>query len=149
MPAVDRLAREVSVLPRFFLVLGHQRGGQLTPPWPGGGRSDCAGALDGEWVAWRVVGSNHRELGRSAVVFANADAAREGIAAVRSGVELAVAVTEALCGMWGWQLHIEGAPAVVSSRLYQRARDCADSLATAVAGIKVAELRDAVPRLPR
>ena len=135
--------------PRFFLVLGHQVRGQLTPRWPGGGRADQARSVDGEWVAWRLVGSNHRELGRSAAVFDTADAAREGIAAVRSGIEDAVAITEALRRMWGWQLHVGGVPAVVSSRLYQRARDCADSLATAMDSIKVAELRDAVPRLRR
>lgn len=135
--------------PRFFLVLGYQIRGHLTPPWPGSGRADHAGQLDGEWVAWRVVGSNHRELGRSAGVFDNAEAAREAIAAARGGVEQAAVITETLRGMWGWQLHIGGVPAVVSSRLYQRARDCADSLAAAVAGIKVAELRDTVPRLRR
>jgi len=137
------------VLPRFFLVLGHQKRGQMMPAWPGAGRVDRPAAVDGEWVAWRVVGSNHREIGRSAGVFESADAARADIASLRGSIEHAIASTDAVRGRWGWQLHIDGVPVVVSSRLYQRARDCADSLATAVAGIKVAELRDVVPRLRR
>lgn len=137
------------VLPRFFLVLGHQKRGQMVPAWPGGGRANCPAPADGEWVAWRVVGGNHREIGRSAGVFVDADAARDNIASVRDSIEDAVASTEAVRGLWGWQLYIDGLPMVVSSRVYRRARDCGDSLATAVAGIRIAELRDVVPRLRR
>jgi len=121
----------------------------MVPPWPGGGRITRPDVADGEWVAWRVVGSNHREIARSAAVFQDTDAARQAVAAVRGDVFHAVASTDAVRGQWGWQLHIHGVPVVVSSRLYQRARDCADSLAIAVAAIKVAELRDVVPRLRR
>lgn len=138
-----------ALLPRFFLVLGNQTRGQMVPPWPGGGRPNCPASATGEWVAWRVVGSNHREIARSAAVFADAEAARAAIAAVRGGIERATAGTDAVRGRWGWQLHIDGAVVAVSSRLYQRSHDCADSLATAIAAVKVAELRDVVPRLGR
>ena len=130
------------MLPRFFLVLGHQLRGQMLPSWPGGGRIERPAAGDGEWVAWRLVGSNHREIARSAGVFRDAAAAREAIITVRTGVERATAGTDAVRGLWAWQLSIDGAPVAVSSRPYQRYRDCADSLATAVAAIKVAQLRD-------
>lgn len=134
------------MLPRFLLVLGHQTRGQMLPAWPGGGRQNRLSALDGDWVAWRVVGSNHRELARSALVFADATAAGQGIALVQSGVDRAVVGIETVRGRWAWQLSIDGAAVAVSSRLYQRARECSDSLATAVAAFRVAELRDVVPR---
>ena len=134
------------MLPRFFLVLGHQVRGQMVPAWPGGGRGQRSVGFDGDWVAWRLVGSNHRELARSAAAFTDAAAARAAVAVVQARIDAAVAGTEAVCGRWGWQLSIEGVVVAVSSRLYQRTRECSDSLATALAAFTVAELRDVVPR---
>jgi len=121
----------------------------MVPAWPGGGRVGRPAVVDGQWVAWRVVGSNHREIARSAGVFGDAAAAQEAIAVVRAGIERATASTEPVRGSWAWQLSINGTPVAVSSRLYQRPRDCTDSLETALAGIKVAQLRDTIPRLRR
>lgn len=137
------------MLPRFFLVLGHQTRGQMLPAWPGGGRQNRPAAVDGEWVAWRLLGSNHRELARSALVFPDAAAAGQGVALVQSAAGRATAGVETLRGRWAWQLSIDGAAVAVSSRLYQRSRDCSDSLATALAAFEVAEFRDVVPRLRR
>src|SRR3954453_21942890 len=121
----------------------------MLPAWPGGGRQNRLSPLDGDWVAWRVVGGNHRELARSAVVFADATAAGQGIALVQGGADRAPAGIETVCGRWAWQLSIDGASVAVSSRLYQRSRECSDSLATALAAFKVAEFRDLVPRTRR
>src|SRR4051794_16006874 len=121
----------------------------MLPAWPGGGRQNRLSPLDGDWVAWRLVGGNHRELARSAVVFADATAAGEGIALVQAGGDRATAGIETLCGRWAWLLSIDGASVAVSSRLYQRTRECSDSLATALAALQVAEVPGVVPPTPR
>ena len=100
---------------------------------------------DGGWVAWRLVGSNHRELARSAGVFPTAPAAQEGIRLLCNGVERALAVTEAARGLWAWQLSIDEAAVAVASRLYQRPRECAYNLAAALAAIRIADLADLRP----
>jgi len=137
------------MLPRFFLVAGHQLGGRMLPAWPGGGRGSRPAPFDGQWVAWRIVGSNHRELARSPVVYPDAAAAQLAIASVQAGVERATGGTETVNGRWAWQLFIDGEPVAVSSRFYQRPRECVDSLATAVTAFKIGQLRDVRPGLRR
>ena len=130
-------------------MLGHQVRGRLAPSWPGGGRDDRPADNDGAWVAWRLVGSNHRELARSATVLPTTVAAGDAVALLRAGVARAAATTEAVRGLWTWQLSIDDVPVAVASRLYQRPRECAYNLAAALAAIPIADLADALPRQPR
>lgn len=128
------------MVPRFLLVLGHQLRGQMAPPWPGAGRDPSLAPADGGWVAWRLVGSNNRELARSAQVFSTTEAARAGARELRGEVECATVMTEATHGLWVWQLSLAEVPVAVASRLYQRPRECSYSVAAALAAIKIAQL---------
>jgi hypothetical protein len=112
--------------PRFLLVLGHQIGGRFAPPWPGLGRTVAELPADGAWVAWRLLGSNHREVARSASVFPDVTACLAAIGIVRDA--LAAHTTqlriEAVGGLWSWVLTIDDVASAVASRPYQRQREC-------------------------
>lgn len=133
---------------RFLLVLGHELRGQLAPAWPGAGRDDRPGVGDGPWVAWRLLGSNHRELARSARIYDTTDAACAAIALLRARLDDAAVTTVISRGRWDWQLAIDGEPFAVASRPYQRPRECAYNLDVTVAAIRAAAVIDVKPRVP-
>ena len=91
---------------------------------PGGGRL-------GSWVAWRIVSGNNREMGRSAVVF-------EDLASCLAGIEELQNADERLeprmsldsrRSHWWWSIGLDGQPVAMSSRGYDRGRECGASLA--------------------
>ena len=135
--------------PRFMLVLGHELHGQLAPAWPGAGRADRPRGVDGQWVAWRLLGSNHRELARSAGTYATADEACAAVRRVCEHIDDAVVTSVATSGRWDWQLSVDGELLAVASRLYQRPRECAYNLGVTVAAIRVATTADVAPRILR
>jgi hypothetical protein len=141
MSSVSHL-RGACLLPRFLFVLGHQVRGRLAPSWPGCGRVELSGECDGTWVAWRLAGGNHRELARSAAVFPSLAAARDAVGRLRGGLHRAVASTEAVRGLWAWQLLIDDVPVAVASRLYQRPRECGYNLTIALATIPIASVAE-------
>lgn len=112
--------------PRFVLVLGYRVGDRLTPPWPGAGRPLDGAIAARSWVAWRLLGSNHRELARSASVFADVAACNASISQLRSGLEQGAATVsvEAVERMWGWVVRVDAGALAVASRLYLRQREC-------------------------
>ena len=60
--------------PRFMFVSRRGTGAPLSPPWPGAWTLDDQGnPPPATWTAWRLVGSNNRELGRSFSVFRGLD----------------------------------------------------------------------------
>lgn len=97
---------------------------------------------DGSWVAWRLTGANHRELGRSPRVFPNLDRARHHAQLVHDRIDDAAAEIVSLPhpATWGWQLRLEGFPLVTSSRGYARYRDAAYSLAACAAAAAIADV---------
>ncbi|MBV9292974.1 MAG: hypothetical protein JO222_11040 [Frankiales bacterium] len=112
--------------PRFLCVLGHRTGGVLAPAWPGPGRTVAGSPPEGSWVAWRLLGSNHREVARSASVFPDMEACLRDVTRLRTVVGGGdfECVVDAVGGLWGWVVTSAGTPLAVASRLYQRQREC-------------------------
>ena len=110
---------------RFEVIAGTQPGDPRQPgSWhrpagrPAGDDTSCA---------WRLLGANNRELGRSAEVFpdrATCLAALDRLLA--AGPTAARALSRDLAkGLWSWRLAGDGtALAAVSSRGYARQREC-------------------------
>ncbi|MDQ1694773.1 MAG: hypothetical protein QOJ03_126 [Frankiaceae bacterium] len=128
--------------PRFLLVPGHSVAGRPVPPWPGSGRDADSVPSSGTWVAWRLLGSNHREVARSAGGFSDITACLAAIrelriALVNGTASIGVETTQ---GLWGWVLSVGERPRAVASRLYQRHRECDYSCRVFLAAAPAAEL---------
>jgi hypothetical protein len=111
---------------RFQFVLGQASGYRVLPSWPDARRALSGTELPETWVAWRLLGSNHREVARSARVFVDLGECRNQIELVRQAVIDRQAQLRAhpVAGQWSWTLCVDGQPVAVSSRHYQRQRDC-------------------------
>ncbi|MFE5815328.1 hypothetical protein [Streptomyces sp. NPDC056479] len=102
-------------------------------------------------VGWRLVGSNHRELGRSAESFAGFAECRASVLWLRERIgdaKVLLTTTEA-AGGWSWRLEIDGRAAAVAGRLYQRQRDCQYNFGQFLHAVPVAELTEPTPPWPR
>lgn len=133
---------------RFLFVAGVGRGPAAHPVWPDvyqqfQGDVDA----DGSWVAWRLSGANHRELGRSARVFSDLVEARLDALVMhdRIGDAQAQIVTIPNLSAWGWRLSLDGVVVATSSRSYARHRECTYNVEAFAAAAAVAELTDADP----
>ena len=143
--------------PRFLLVSGLTASGEASRPWPGynagRGRIDDGGLGYGTaspWTAWRLLGRNNRELGRSADTYPTVPECVAAVAAVRAEALTASRLlsVDAEHGKWFWRLEVDGVPTVVSSRSYQRQRECLYSLEQFLAAVNQAELPAAVRDVP-
>jgi hypothetical protein len=147
--------------PRFLFVAGVGSGRPGWAHWPD---ETAAGsvAADGSWVAWRLAGGNNRELGRSAVVYADVTACREAATTLQQELSRAkrVAAVNDSTGLWGWRVELDARPVAAAGRLYLRQRECQYSLTQFLAAVPAAKLtvhvvylaRDpgrSEPRLPR
>lgn len=134
--------------PRFLFVLGVGRGPEAHPVWPDVHQA-FEGELDpdGSWVAWRLTGANHRELGRSSRVFADLAAARADATALHERIADAQAqiLTVPHTTTWGWRLHLDDVAVATSSRGYTRHRECTYNVSAFVAAAAVAELSNGEP----
>jgi hypothetical protein len=84
----------------------------------------------GDGVGWRLLGSNNRELGRSAVSYADAEAALRAIARIR---ELAVEGEAHILHhrgttLWAWHLEEDGILVANSGRGFRYERECRHNL---------------------
>ena len=111
---------------RFVLVPGTLASGARRTSWP-----DRTGLVGGtgpgsSWVAWRLLGRNNHELGRSATVFPTAEHVLTDVAALRDVVDdLIVAVhADGAQAEWRWRLVLDGRAVAVSARAYLRQREC-------------------------
>jgi hypothetical protein len=134
-------------VPRFLFVTGTSGEGPTVPAWPDR-YTTAAGKFgaDGEWVAWRLVGPNNRELGRSAAIFPDYVRCLDGVhalVAVLDELHPLTALNQAN-GLWSWRLELEGTPVAVSGRGHQRRRECEYNLTRFLATAAVA-----VPADPR
>lgn len=134
--------------PRFLFVVGVGRGAEAHPVWPDVHQT-FEGELDadGSWVAWRLTGANHRELGRSSRVFPDLKTARADALAVHERIDEAQAhiLTVPHTGTWGWRLRIDEEAVATSSRGYARHRECTYNVAAFMAAAAVAELAEGEP----
>jgi hypothetical protein len=135
-------------LPRFLFVVGIGRGAEAHPIWPDV-YHPFEGDLDpdGSWVAWRLTGANHRELGRSSRVFADVIEARADALALRERIEESQAhiLTVPHTATWGWLLHLDEVAIATSSRGYARRRECAYNVSAFVAAASTADVSDGEP----
>lgn len=111
---------------RFMVVHGVFVNGVPIPEWPGPGGASVRDAVQSNatWASWRLVGPNHRELGRAAHVFADVDACIEGVVAVRTFLDASVMTLAKRISDWTWRLTLGDEVVAVASRLYQRQREC-------------------------
>jgi len=128
--------------PRFALVSGGSRSAAPVSTWPYGDGVVGTTASNGAWFAWRLLGGNNRELGRSAQVHPSPAACRDAAVEVRNRIAALTSVlaTDARQGQWRWRLDDADAAVAVSSRLYLRQRECTYNLAQFIAGAPIAEL---------
>jgi hypothetical protein len=135
-------------LPRFLFVVGMGRGPTAHPVWPDV-HQPFVGEPDeeGSWVAWRLTGANHRELGRSARVFPDLPTARGDALRVHERIAEAEAhiLTIPHTGTWGWRLTLDGVGVATSSRGYLRHRECTYNVAAFVSAASIASLSDTEP----
>jgi hypothetical protein len=98
-------------------------------------------------VGWRLIGSNHRELGRSAESFAGLAQCRAAVLRLRERIADArvLLATSEGAGGWSWRLEIDGRAVAVAGRLYQRQRDCQYNLGQFLSAVPVAELTEPTP----
>ena len=134
--------------PRFLFVVGRHVRGVPTPPWPATARAALADrARTGGWVAWRLVGANHRELARSAKVFRNlsdAETAAHDLQARAPQVTSEV-LTNSSNGLWWWSVSLDDAVVAVAAREYQRPRECVYNLRVALEAVVRATICRAGP----
>jgi hypothetical protein len=121
---------------RFLMVPGRRIGDRLAPRWPGAGRDIAIDLVPASWVAWRLLGNNHRELARSASVYGDVGACRAAIDELRQALAAGVADmhTELAAGCWTWVAVVGGNRLAVASRLYYRQRE-ADHSCTVFAAL--------------
>ena len=100
--------------PRFQLVPGARLAGGPPHAAAGGG------------VGWRLLGANNRELGRSALAYADAESALESIGRIRvlAASGEAHIVHDPASGHWAWHLDDAGALVANSGRGFRHEREC-------------------------
>ena len=101
--------------------------------------------------AWRLLGANNRDLGRSATVFPDAAACETSIAALRQLADRGVATStrDGQRGTWTWRLDAgPGLPVARSARGYVRQRECQYALAAFRDVAPLAEVVQAVVPRP-
>jgi hypothetical protein len=97
-------------------------------------------------VAWRLVGANNRELGRSTHAYPDLTACRAAVAFLREHLSEAdtLLANVSNTGLWLWRLNIGEQWMAVSGRSYLRRRECQYNLAQFVAEAPTAMFPSAI-----
>ena len=95
---------------------------------PGGRVARLDGGVGG--VAWRLLGPNNRELGRSARAYADAEQAHQSIELIRRAAHAAAASVHHRTdtGLWVWSMHDDRDVLVTSGRGFRHERECRANL---------------------
>lgn len=83
--------------------------------------------MSSRWAAWRLLGGNNREIGRSTRVFDDFARCYEAIRHVQTALRDVRRHSTRLLessGLWTWLVDIDGRPEVTSGRGYYRQREC-------------------------
>lgn len=118
---------------RFLFVCSHARDSRAV------GDSD----ISHDHVAWRLLGANNRELGRSAVWYPDRDSCLEAVHSLQREIGAVTSAITAVAnpgGAWSWQLAVRGRPVAVAGRPYHRHRECAYNLSHFVAAVPAAHI---------
>ncbi len=93
-------------------------------------------------TAWRLIGGNNRELGRSSCTYPDVAACREAVAFLREHIDEAKSLLAISndTGLWTWRLDIGNLWMAVAGRSYQRRRECQYNVARFVAEVPTALL---------
>src|SRR5262249_3074268 len=99
-----------------------------------------------EWYAWRLIGTNNHELGRSALSFPSYRLALDAFTELTEGLDRLVPapVRDLPTGRWGWRLELDGAAVAASGRWYKRDQDSRLGAAKFVELCAEAEIADSV-----
>lgn len=91
---------------------------------------------------WRLVASNNRELGRSALLYQSVDQARRHVERIMSAAaELKIdAVADRSALRRGWVLSLEAAPVMTSARWYTSSSTSVSSAMSALAALQGARV---------
>ena len=131
------------VPPRFLFIERSSRNPAWVPGWPGAwAQGEDGQPAPSTWSAWRLIGSNNRELGRSFSVFANLPACHRSLGRMRAGaarLEPSVAI-DPETSTWGWRLALDDHAVAASGRSYRRHRECLYNLDKFLAALPVAVL---------
>lgn len=117
--------------PRFLFVARPRSRASNWSPWPGTGAVPVDDtSYTGPWVAWRLLGANNRELGRSGATYpglvdcvASIDVLKRVISSTAGLV-----APEPSTGSWYWRMDADAVAVAVASRAYRRQRECFYSL---------------------
>jgi hypothetical protein len=92
-------------------------------------------------TAWRLVGANNRELGRSARTYPNVTACKEAVADLLLHLDVARShlAINTDTGLWIWRLDIGDQWIAVAGRSYQRRRECLYNVTRFIAAAPTAE----------
>jgi len=100
-------------------------------------------------VRWRLLGGNNRELGRGALVYADAHTCRAGLE--RTIAELAAydaAVVRIDRSRWGWRLRQDGLDVVGSGHAFDRRPRCEEACLRFLRLAPIAPVRDSLTVMP-
>jgi hypothetical protein len=101
--------------------------------------------LNYDHVAWRLLGANNRELGRSPIWYPDVESCREAVRALKreiGGMTTAISSVGMPGGAWSWRLVVSGTAVAVAGRPYHRQRECAYNLSHFVAAVPDARIAD-------
>lgn len=126
---------------RFVVVSGFWTPGAASR-WPNGSGVQSAGApWAGAWYAWRLLGANNRELGRSGHAYPDEQACLEAVRRLRTDISRAEPVVHVAwrTGRWTWEMHLGYEAVGVSARSFERKRDCESNYGSFVGAVPDAE----------
>ena len=129
---------------RFLFVSGRLSEAPTAWPVPAAMRSGDA------WFAWRLVGGNNRELGRSACLFGTLGEAQVSAreASLLGATARPLLAADAATGSWSWRLSVDGRTVAVAARTYRRQRECHYNVAQFAAACEIAATAADVLILP-
>ena len=93
-------------------------------------------------TAWRLVGSNNRELGRSSHVYPDLTACKAAVTFLQAHIDEteSLLATNNDTGLWLWRLNIGDQWMAAAGRSYQRRRECLYNVLRFVAAAPTAVL---------
>ena len=83
------------------------------------------------WCAWRLMGANNREIGRSARTFSTFHECYQAAREIQQSLDGVVTTVrhDDTHNLWAWRAKLDGVNIASSGRLYQRFRECQANVA--------------------